>query len=701
MDLTGRVLKNRFRVDAPLGQDGVTEAFRAVDITQNTPLILKLLRPEIAADAAAVKRITKDAQALMALQHPNIVRLLGFDQEEALAFLLVEAMGGTNLQTEIVNHKKRPFTNDQVLGIMGPTCVGLGFAHKQKAFHGDIKPANILIDPSGKAMLANLGLARLVEGATAAANAEYSAPEVIQGKAPSAASDVYSLGVVLYEMMTGERPFNGGTAAIDGAVTEKIRWEQMNANPPLPSLYDPLISKEMEAVILRCLAKDPKNRYASTEDLLKDLERTCLPKAAPAIQNIPIPPPAPVQAVATAQPPVMAAMPVPPQAPAAPGMPPPPPGAAYAGYPPAYAPPAAPKKASKAWIPIVIVVGVLAIAFGVLAILGIFPARPQMMLSDKSIDFGEQVYALRYDGETVTVSNTGYGKLEIESITPEEGSGFEVVNDKCTGREVERNANCTFDVVFKPTDDGSSDSTITISAAKVKTPAVLEVSGKAEIPPCDVAILGAPGDYYWFYDITYELDTTGHFDVVDIYDMESYMDLTLSDLEAYRAVLVFSDDYFYDSAGLGDLLADYVDYGGGVVLATFAFNPSDELGIDGRILTDGYLPFTQGDQTDYYGMYMEMDDPSHPILDGVSYFYGGSSSYHEYVSLDNGATLVASWDDGTPLIAVTEFDYGRVVGVNFYPVSSYEREDFYDEYSDGPYILGNSLAWAGQCYAGE
>ena len=89
MDLTGRVLKNRFRVDAPLGQDGVTEAFRAVDITQNTPLILKLLRPEIAADAAAVKRIAKDAQALMALQHPNIVRLLGFDQEEALAFLLV------------------------------------------------------------------------------------------------------------------------------------------------------------------------------------------------------------------------------------------------------------------------------------------------------------------------------------------------------------------------------------------------------------------------------------------------------------------------------------------------------------------------------------------------------------------------------------------------------------------------------------
>jgi serine/threonine-protein kinase len=699
MDLTGRVLKNRFRVDAPLGLDGATEVFRATDVTLNTPLILKLLRADIAADPAAVKRIAKDAQALVALQHPNIVRLLGFDQDEALAFLLVEPVAGTNLQAEIVNHKKRPFTNDQVLGIMGPSCVGLGFAHSQKAIHGDIKPANILIDQTGKAMLANFGLVRLVEGSAATSTADYTAPEVIQGKAPTAASDIYSLGVVLYEMMTGERPFTGQSTGVEGTTTEKIRWEQVNLNTPPPSLYDPLISREMEAIILRCLSKLPKDRYASVEDLLKDLERACLPKAAPAMQNIPVPPAPPMQVAAVAQPPAMGVLPQPPQAPVMPGMPPP--NAAYAGYPPMYAPPAPQKKSSKAWIPIVIVVAVLAIAFGVLAFLGIFPARPKIALSDSSINFGEQVYALRYDGQTVEVSNTGYGKLEIESIEAEADSGFEVVNDECTGREVERNSTCSFDVVFKPNSEGSSSSTITINAKKVTLPATLDVSGKSQIPPCNVAILGAPGNYDWFYDIQYELDYTGHFDLVDYYDVESYMDLTLSDLEDYRAVLVFSDDYFYDSYTLGDMLADYADNGGGVVLATFAFNPSTELGIGGRIVDDGYLPFTQADQTDYYGMYMEMDDASHPILDGVSYFYGGSSSYHEYVTLTDGATLVASWDDGTPLIAVKEFDYGRVVGLNFYPVSDYERDDFYDQYSDGGLILGNALAWAGQCYAGE
>ncbi len=699
MDLTGRVLKNRYRVDAPLGQDGAAEDFRALDITLNTPLTLKLLRADIAADAAATKRIAKEATALAALQHPNIARLLGFEQEEALAFLLTDFVVGTNLQTEIVNHKKRPFTHDQVLGIMGPACVGLTYAHQQKAVHGDIKPANILIDQTGKTMLANLGLARLVEGAAAATTPEYTAPEVIQGKAPTTESDIYSLGVVLFEMMTGERPFTGQSTGITGSTADKVRWEQMNVNPPAPSLYDPLISRELEAIILRCLAKAPKERYASAADLLKDLERACLPKTAAPIQNIPVSTSTTLQTTIIPQPPAVGAIPQPPPAPVMPGMPPPP---AYPGVPPMYAPPAPQKKSSgKVWVPIVIIAVVLLIAFGVLALLGIFPPRPKMILSDTTVDFGEQVYALRYDGETIEVTNSGYGKLEIESIEVGETSGFAVVNDECTGQEVERNDSCSFDVVYKPTDEGSADSTLSINAKKIALPVTVELSGSAEIPPCSVAILGAPGDYDWFYDISYELDYTGHFDLVDIYDVESYMDLTLSDLQEYRSVLVFSDDYFYDSVALGDLLADYVDEGGGVVLSTFAFNPSDELGIGGRILTEDYLPFTQADQVDDYPLYMEMDLPSHPILDGVSYFYGGSSSYHEYLDIDNDATLVASWDDGTPLIAIKEFDYGRVVGLNFYPVSSYERDDFYDEYSDGPFILGNAMAWAGQCYAGE
>jgi len=177
---------------------------------------------------------------------------------------------------------------------------------------------------------------------------------------------------------------------------------------------------------------------------------------------------------------------------------------------------------------------------------------------------------------------------------------------------------------------------------------------------------------------------------------------SLKTLQEYDAILVYSDSEFYDSDGLGDVVADYVDKGGGVVLATRDFNiPSATGSMQGRLYNDGYMPFTLGEITHGDLLTMVVDDPEHPIMMDVSSFNGGSSSYHEEIDLANGAIQLAHWSNGMPLIAYTEPGNGRVVGLNFFPVSSVIRDDFWDMDTDGLYIIGNALMWAGQCYMGE
>jgi hypothetical protein len=165
---------------------------------------------------------------------------------------------------------------------------------------------------------------------------------------------------------------------------------------------------------------------------------------------------------------------------------------------------------------------------------------------------------------------------------------------------------------------------------------------------------------------------------------------TLATLLQYRSVLVYSDCDFVDNGDLGDVLADYVDHGGHLVVATFAFWVSSEgLGMGGRLSTGGYLPLTQGGQTSGTEMHLVHDQPSSPLLAGVTSFDGGTSTYHnDPVSVATGAQLVAHWSgDGDPLIAVK----GRVVGLNFYPPSSDARPDFWKSSTDGVRLMTNAL----------
>lgn len=210
-----------------------------------------------------------------------------------------------------------------------------------------------------------------------------------------------------------------------------------------------------------------------------------------------------------------------------------------------------------------------------------------------------------------------------------------------------------------------------------------------------VAVYGAPSSTTWNTDVQSKIASTGLFSQVDAFLVkQGYGVPTLAQLKQYNAVFVYSDSSFNDCTALGNVLADYIDTGGGVVLATFAFYTPGGLGIGGRISSAGYLPFTQASQYQGYPLTLVADMPSHPILTGVSSFNGGSSSFHNTISLASGATLIAHWTNGRPLVATKQKTAGRVAGLNFYPPSSSVRSDFWVSSTSGARLMANALVWA-------
>ena len=209
----------------------------------------------------------------------------------------------------------------------------------------------------------------------------------------------------------------------------------------------------------------------------------------------------------------------------------------------------------------------------------------------------------------------------------------------------------------------------------------------------NVAVLGAPGSDAWNDDVVAKISAAGTFDSVTGMIVSSSTP-TLLELSAYNAVIVYSDNNFGDADGLGDVLADYVDAGGGVVVATFAFWDSG-INIGGRLASGGYLPFTQAAQASPGGLTLVPVIADHPLLDGVTSFNGGTSSYHNAViDVAAGATLVANWSNGQPLIGTLSLTAGTVVGLNFYPPSSDARGDFWDSATDGDQIMVNALNYS-------
>jgi hypothetical protein len=231
--------------------------------------------------------------------------------------------------------------------------------------------------------------------------------------------------------------------------------------------------------------------------------------------------------------------------------------------------------------------------------------------------------------------------------------------------------------------------------------AIIALDPAPGTPACVVGIYGAENPA-WIAEVQSKLNGTGLFSQIDIHNANTYTP-TLAELQGYDAVLVYSEMAFANNVAMGDVLADYMDAGGGVVMSTFSFfSPTDQmfgpLGISGAIFSNGYLPFAS---PAFYSFGQPLtlipDLPNDLILAGVNTFSGGSGSYHNLVSLAPGATEVAHWSDGIPLVATMQPTTGKIVGLNFYPGSSDVMPGLWDPTTDGARLMGNALAWAGNC----
>ena len=276
----GNILSNRYRVIESIGRGGMADVFKVWDGERATPLALKLLREDLAQDPVFLRRFQREGKNLSLLQHPNIVRFYGLERSGLLAYMLMEFVDGDTLRAELLLREGKPYSPSEMLQIITPVCSALHYAHRKGLVHCDVKPGNIMLEKTGRVLVADFGIARLSEGATTATmvgagTPAYMAPEQIQGKDPTPQTDIYSLGIVMYEMLSGgHRPFSGKSAKSTGSTTDRVRWEQLYVNPPTLRRANPAVSPALEAVVMHCLAKNPADRYRSVMDVLQELQET-------------------------------------------------------------------------------------------------------------------------------------------------------------------------------------------------------------------------------------------------------------------------------------------------------------------------------------------------------------------------------------------------------------------------------------------
>jgi len=280
-NLAGQLLSNRYLIEDSIGRGGMAEVYKAWDQERTVYLALKVLRQDLSRDVIFLRRFKREAQTLEKLQHPNIVRFYGIDKDDLTVYMLMDYIDGTTLQDEIFRSDGRACSQDFVLQIMKSVCSALHYAHQQGQVHCDIKPGNIMINKEGGIFITDFGIARMTDAATATlvgfGTPAYMAPELVQGRDPTPLSDIYSLGVVLYEMVTsGERPFTGEQASTTGSTSEKVRWEQVHLPPPSPRQYNPHLSTDFKAIILKCLEKNPQKRYTDVLEILNAIETEIL-----------------------------------------------------------------------------------------------------------------------------------------------------------------------------------------------------------------------------------------------------------------------------------------------------------------------------------------------------------------------------------------------------------------------------------------
>jgi serine/threonine-protein kinase len=267
---SSRLLAGRYRLLAPVGEGGMAIVHRARDELLGRDVAVKLLKPAFADDPDFVRRFRREARHAAQLHHPNVVTIhdLGTDPETGADYIVMQLVDGPSLDVLLADG--RPLPLGRALRIGSETADALQAAHDQGIVHRDVKPGNILVDRDGTVRVADFGIARAAgaDGATTAGvvvgSPDYISPEHVVGDAVTPASDIYSLGVVLYQMVTGQRPFHGPSAA--ATALQRLRMD-----PPRPATVGP-VPDEVEDIVRRAMAREPADRYPSAEALSAALE---------------------------------------------------------------------------------------------------------------------------------------------------------------------------------------------------------------------------------------------------------------------------------------------------------------------------------------------------------------------------------------------------------------------------------------------
>ena len=271
--MIGRLISGRYRIEAVVGTGGMAVVYRALDLQENRTVAIKVLRPEYESDMEFVRRFSREAEAAAKMSHENIVNMLDVGIEGDMRYIVMEYVDGQTLK-EMIRDEGR-IHPDVALRMTIRILAAVDHAHRNGIVHRDIKPQNILVDKQGRVKVSDFGIARLKASQTtqldpngsAMGSVHYLSPEQARGEVADEQSDLYSVGVVLYEMLTGHVPFDGDT-------TISVALKHVNEQPASMRTRNSHISRALDEVVMRALCKDKQLRYQSAAEMAADLRMT-------------------------------------------------------------------------------------------------------------------------------------------------------------------------------------------------------------------------------------------------------------------------------------------------------------------------------------------------------------------------------------------------------------------------------------------
>ena len=260
----GDLFDNRYRLGGEIGQGGMAVVYRAQDERLSRPVAIKQMRSQLATDPTFLARFRREAQAVANLSHPNLAAVYDSGEVGGVPYIVMEYVDGDNLKTRIA--AEAPLSTEQAISLKIQICEGVGAAHRAGLVHRDLKPQNILLTRTGQVKVADFGIARSLSKAVTSTTqtgqvwgtAQYIAPEQASGQSVLPATDVYSLGIILYEMLTGRLPFEG-----DNPVA--LAMQHVQAEPRPMRQFNPAIPVGLEAIVAKAMAKRPDARYPDAD----------------------------------------------------------------------------------------------------------------------------------------------------------------------------------------------------------------------------------------------------------------------------------------------------------------------------------------------------------------------------------------------------------------------------------------------------